>query len=180
MKQVVVASKNPVKQQAALVGFQKMFSGECFEVKGIAVPSGVSDQPMTDAETLRGALNRTNQALELAPEADYWVGVEGGVEPVSEGLAAFAWVIVRSRNRIGKARTATFSLPDRVVELVHQGVELGEADDIVFNRANSKQDNGAVGLLTENLIDRVELYAHAVVLALIPFKNEALFSAEGE
>ena len=176
MKQVIVASQNPVKQRAALVGFQEMFSNERFKLKGIAVPSGVSDQPMTDAETLQGALNRTKRAVEIVPEADYWVGVEGGVEAAANGLEAFAWIVVRSRDQVGKARTATFSLPDQVAELVMQGVELGEADDIVFNRSNSKQENGAVGLLTGNVIDRVGLYAHAVVLALIPFKNEALFS----
>ena len=177
MKQVVIASKNPVKQQAALAGFQKMFPNERFELKEIAVPSGVGDQPMTDAETLQGALNRTKHAIEMSPEADYWVGVEGGVEATANGLEAFAWIIVRSRERIGKARTGTFLLPDQVAELVLRGVELGEADDIVFNRSNSKQENGAVGLLTGNVIDRAGLYTHAVVLALIPFKNEVLFSA---
>ena len=64
--------------------------------------------------------------------------------------------------------------------MIRQGKELGEADDIVFNRANSKQDNGAVGLLTDNVIDRAQLYEQAVILALIPFKNEALYVGTGE
>lgn len=34
------------------------------------------------------------------------------------------------------------------------GMELGEADDHVFERSNSKQEDGAVGLLTKGLIDR--------------------------
>jgi len=59
--------------------------------------------------------------------------------------------------------------------LIRQGKELGEADDIVFGRSNSKQENGAVGLLTDNAIDRAQLYEHAMILALIPFKNEALY-----
>jgi non-canonical (house-cleaning) NTP pyrophosphatase len=57
---------------------------------------------------------------------------------------------------------------------------LGEADDIVFGRSNSKQDNGAVGLLTDNVIDRAQLYEHAMILALIPFKNELLYAQQGE
>jgi len=60
---------------------------------------------------------------------------------------------------------------------VRQGKELGEADDLVFAKENSKQDNGAVGLLTGNVIDRTALYQQAVVLALIPFKNPHLYSA---
>jgi non-canonical (house-cleaning) NTP pyrophosphatase len=58
---------------------------------------------------------------------------------------------------------------------VRQGMELGDADDAVFGRSNSKQANGAVGILTGNVIDRAELYEQAVVLALIPFKNPELY-----
>ena len=90
-------------------------------------------------------------------------------------MAAFAWIVVRSKEMMGKGRTGTFFLPHAVAELIRQGKELGEADDIVFGRSNSKQENGAVGLLTDNAIDRVQLYEHAVILALIPFKNEALY-----
>ena len=94
--------------------------------------------------------------------------------------SAFAWIVVRSQEMIGKGRTGTFFLPPAVVELIRQGKELGEADDIVFGRSNSKQDNGAVGLLTDNVIDRAQLYEHAMILALIPFKNETLYAQQGE
>jgi len=87
------------------------------------------------------------------------------------------WVVVRSGDRVGKARTGTFFLPAPVADLVRQGKELGEADDIIFGRSNSKQENGAIGLLTGNVIDRTQLYEHAVVLALVPFKNVGLYSA---
>ncbi len=95
-------------------------------------------------------------------------------------MAAFAWIVVRSQEMIGKARTGTFFLPPAVAELIRQGKELGEADDIVFGRSNSKQENGAVGLLTDNVIDRTQLYEHAMILALIPFKNESLYARQGE
>jgi non-canonical (house-cleaning) NTP pyrophosphatase len=62
-----------------------------------------------------------------------------------------------------------------VADLVRHGMELGHADDQVFGRNNSKQMNGAVGILTANAIDREELYAHAVMLALIPFLNPTLY-----
>jgi non-canonical (house-cleaning) NTP pyrophosphatase len=68
-----------------------------------------------------------------------------------------------------------FFLPPEIAQLIRQGKELGEADDIVFGRQDSKRKNGAVGLLTGNVIDRLELYEGAVVLALAPFKNPELF-----
>ncbi len=174
MKTIVVASRNPVKIQAALDGFKKMFPGEAFQVEGVSAPSNVSDQPMSDAETLQGALNRARNARTLAAHADYWVGIEGGCDEQQGAMQAFAWVVVLSKERAGQSRTGTFTLPAEVARLVRQGVELGEADDRVFSRSNSKQGNGAVGILTRDVIDRTTYYEHAVILALVPFKNPDL------
>lgn len=174
---IVVASKNPVKVQAALGGFQRMFPAQVFQVETVSVASGVSEQPFSRAETVLGALNRARAAQAAAPHADYWVGIEGGVEPEGDELAAFAWVVVCSRTCMGKGSTGTFFLPPQVAALVRSGKELGEADDLVFGRTNSKQENGAVGILTGDVIDRARFYEPAVILALIPFKNPALFQA---
>ena len=175
MPQVIVASKNPVKLQCTKQGFQKAFPSDLFEFEGVAVPSGVSDQPMTDAETFQGAYNRARNAREAQPTAHYWVGIEGGIESRKDEMNAFAWVVILTKTQMGKARTAAFQLPPRIVELINEGVELGHADDLVFKRQNSKQKNGAVGILTHDLIDRVAYYEPAVVLALVPFMNPLLY-----
>jgi inosine/xanthosine triphosphatase len=175
---VVVASHNPVKTQAAVHGFQRMFPDKEFTVQNVSVPSGVSRQPQSNVETLQGALNRAREAARQLPHASYWVGIEGGVEETVDGeMIAFAWVVVCDRQRVGRGRTGTFYLPPAVAGLIRQGKELGEADDTVFGRNNSKQENGAVGLLTGDVIDRAKLYEHAVILALVPFKNIALYPA---
>jgi inosine/xanthosine triphosphatase len=181
MKTIIVASKNPVKIQAALSAFQKLFPGEQFQVASLSTPSGVNDQPSSDEETLAGALNRTLNAASAVGQADYWVGIEGGIEDGEQGMEAFAWIVVYGKNPAGslyagKGRTGTFFLPPPVADLVRQGKELGEADDIIFKRSNSKQENGAVGLLTGNVIDRQQFYEQAVILALIPFKNPTLYA----
>ncbi len=181
MKTVIVASNNPVKLQAAQEGFARMFPGEEFSFGAVSVPSGVADQPFSSEETLQGALNRAQNARGQTPQADFWVGIEGGVEDSPEGqltpgeLCAFAWVAVLSDGRAGKGRTGVLFLPPQVAALVHQGKELGEADDLVFGRTNSKQENGAVGLLTGNVVDRAAFYEQAVILALIPFRNPELY-----
>ncbi len=179
MTTIIVASTNPVKIQAALDGFQRMFPDQSFTAQGMSAASGVSDQPMTDAETRRGALNRVTNARQALPDADYWIGMEGGVEDVEGELETFAWIVVTDGVRTGKSRTATFYLPEETARLVRQGIELGHADDRVFGRSNSKQQNGSVGLLTGDAIDRTGFYTQAVVLALIPFRNPTLtFTAE--
>jgi inosine/xanthosine triphosphatase len=174
MKTIMVASTNPVKIEAALSGFQAMFPDETFTVRGVSVPSGVSAQPMSDEETLQGALNRAHAVRDLHPDADFWAGIEGGCEEKHDELWAFAWVVVLAGDSVGKSRTGAFTLPHEIAELVRQGVELGIADDRVFGRSNSKQGNGAVGILTADVIDRAGYYQHAVVLALVAFKNPTL------
>lgn len=173
---IVVASTNPIKRQAAVNGFQRLFPGSELNVVAGTVPSGVAHQPMSDEETLQGALNRAANAQAAHPQADYWIGIEAGVQARDQGLASYSWIVVRSKHMIGQARTGTFFLPPAVADLIRQGKELGEADDIVFGRSNSKQEDGAVGLLTDNVINRAQLYEHAMILALIPFKNEFLYT----
>lgn len=178
MKKIILASKNPVKIDAALRGFQSMFPGESFETEGFGVPSGVSEQPMTDAETFTGARNRAENARRERPGADFYVGIEGGIELKGDEMEAFAWVaVINESGVLGKGRTATFFLPPPVAALIAQGKELGEADDIVFGRTNSKQEEGAVGLLTESAITRTSYYVEAVTLALVSFKNPTLYGA---
>ncbi len=180
MKRIVVASKNPVKARAALNGFRRVFPEETFEVETVSVASGVSDQPLSDDETLRGARNRARAAMERVPDADAWVGLEGGVEERPEGLASYAWIVVLSRGQEGRAQTGVFFLPDRVADLVRSGTELGHAIDEVFERSGSKRSGGAVGVLTDGAMDRTELYEHAVVLALVPFRRPELYGQVGD
>lgn len=175
MIKIVVASKNPVKLDAVLEGLS-VFLHEEIELLGVSVESGVSDQPMSDTETLLGAESRVKNTHDQFHGFDYYIGIEGGVENSSSGLMAFAWIVISNGKQIGKARTTTFMLPPRVAELVHQGYELGDADDMVFAKSNSKQQNGAVGLLTNDAITRKILYLPAVQLAFIPFLNPELYS----
>ena len=170
---IVVASKKPVKLNAARLGFCTYFQE--VEVHGVSVGSGVSDQPKTDEETLQGAITRVQNALVEFPDADYWVGIEGGLCAKRGELEAFAWIVVRNAEKTGRARTTTFQIPAKVAELISEGYELGDANDILFKQENSKQKSGAIGLLTNNKINRTALYKQAVELALVPFLNPKLY-----
>jgi inosine/xanthosine triphosphatase len=173
--QVVVASANPVKLRAVRLGFQRMFPEQEFRFEELVSVQGYSSQPFGDRETLNSALDRAEHAARLVPEADFWVGVEGGIEDEAGQMSAFAWIVIKTIDRLGKGRTGTFYLPYAVASLVRQGKELGDADDIIFGRSNSKQANGAIGILTGDVVDRTQLYEQAVILALIPFKNPQLY-----
>lgn len=175
-QKVIVASKNPVKVNAAKEGFEQMFKNITFEVEGKSIPSGVSDQPMGSEETFLGAFNRATNARIDFPNADFWIGIEGGNIRHSETeMEAMAWVVVLDNHKVGKARTAGFYLPQKTISLINQGYELGDADEIVFGLKNTKQAMGSTGLLTDNAIDRTSYYVQAVILALIPFLKTDLY-----
>ena len=170
--QVIVASWNPVKVGAAREAFESLFPESEIEVMSVDADSGVSDQPESDAETRQGARNRAMRASDAAPEADFWVGLEGGVEVFDDQLLAFAWMVVKGRDgNISEARSATLPLPPAVREFMDQGMELGEANDRVFATVNSKQGGGAYGLLTEGRYTRESIYTQTLIIALTPFVN---------
>ncbi len=172
---IVVGSKNPVKLAAAETAFTEAFL-KGFNVNGLNVSSDVPAQPKGDEETFLGAKNRAQNARSIFPEGDYWVGIEGGIAEDPHGMYAFAWVYIEDKSkRSGMAKTGTFYLPEKVTALVREGMELGQADDQVFDQENSKQAGGSVGLLTKGALDRKNYYTQAVTLALIPFLNENLF-----
>ncbi len=174
-RKIIIASKSPVKIEAVKIAFKKVFTNIDFIFESINAPSGVSNQPMSSFETLKGAENRANYSFSEKQDNNFWIGIEGGIEKSTCGYEAFAWVYIKSTHKIGKARTASFFLPKKIENLIEKGFELGDADDIVFGLKNSKKKNGAVGILTKNVTNRTKYYSEAVILALIPFVNEDLF-----
>jgi inosine/xanthosine triphosphatase len=171
---VIVASLNPVKLEAVRLGLEA--SGVSYaRISGVDIPSGVSDQPLDEMETLQGATNRAIRARNMYPDATFCIGIEGGIHIHQNHAEAFAWIVINWTGGSGQSRTSSFQLPEKVSKLVMEGTELGHAIDKVFGQTNSKQKGGAVGLLTNNTILRTELYRQSVQLALIPFMNPILF-----
>jgi len=167
---VVVASGNPVKLNAVREAFDSQFPGKPIELISAKVSSGVNDQPSTDDETRSGARNRAIAAAAAVPDAEFWVGLEGGTQKIDDCLMAFAWMAIRGpHGDVSESRSVTLPLPPAVRDLVEQGLELGEANDRVFSTANSKQKGGAYGLLTDGRYTRESVYAQTLTIALVPF-----------
>jgi inosine/xanthosine triphosphatase len=173
--QLIVASTNPVKLEATQMAFEKVFS-TAIHIKGIKVDSGVKDQPLSQSETAQGAQQRVQNAQSQFPEADFWIGIEGGVHPLNDSMEAFGWVVIKHQSgQQSEARSAGFLLPPKIAAELLKGRELGPVNDEVFGKHNSKHQSGAVGLLTNDLISRAELYYQAIVMALIPFMQKELY-----
>ncbi|EIJ2222771.1 inosine/xanthosine triphosphatase [Vibrio parahaemolyticus] len=172
-QKVVIASLNPAKINAVKSAFQSAFPQQAFEFVGISVPSEVADQPMTNEETHRGALNRVKNAKVEMPTADLYVGLEAGIE----GNVTFAWMVIESDTHRGESRSASLMLPPEVLAQLADANELGDVMDKVFGTENIKQKGGAISLLTQNQLTRSSVYHQALILALIPFTNPDHFPA---
>ena len=59
-----IGSQNPVKINSVQLGFTKMFPDLEFSFQGIGVDSGVSNQPLSEEETIDEALAILRQEFE--------------------------------------------------------------------------------------------------------------------
>lgn len=169
---IIVASKNPAKLDAVRQAFATVMPGRALHIEGLTVDSGVKEQPDSDEETRQGSINRAIAARSAVPQGNFWVGLEGGLERISDQWLASAWMaVLDEQGRLGMARTPTLPLPPAVEALLREGLELGEANDRVFATHNSKQKGGAFGLLTAGRMTRGGVYAQTLELAMIPLLN---------
>lgn len=174
---IAVASENPVKLEAARLGFEKAFPDSDIKIQGVAVITDVPAQPKGDRQTYEGALTRLETLQVQLSDVDYWVSIEGGVQRSITGVYdSFAWIVVQQEDKLYSSRTSTFPLPPIICHYLDEGMELGDADDLVFGKILSKHQNGAVGLLTQDQITRTDLLSQSVFLALIPFWSKELYS----
>jgi inosine/xanthosine triphosphatase len=172
---IAVGSRNPVKIAATSAGFTAVWPNTAWQVEGVDVPSGVSDQPMSHAESIRGARNRAMLARKRL-DAAFGAGIESGLEQIEGIWFTTGWVVIVDRDgREGISSSMIRPVPIPSLELVLQGVELGHANDQVFGRHNSKQGTGLIGLLTNDVLTREGVFRDAIISALARFLHPDQF-----
>ena len=174
LRLVAVGSTNRVKVEAVRAVLGAIVPDA--RVEGIAVPSGVADQPVGDEETIRGARARARAAVD-ALGADLGVGIEGGVVEADDGsLRTCAWAaVVDAQGRAGVGGSLAMALPRAVADDIRAGMELGHAMDKLVGAHDTKRGPGAVGILTAGLVDRQAAYEVLVKYALAPWLAAELY-----
>lgn len=165
---IAVGSTNPTKVAAARRAAAKVWPEG--EVVAVAVPSGVGEQPLSDDETIRGAVNRARNALAALDDALFGMGVEGGVQDTSHGMFVGGWAAVVDRNgSLGIGAGGRVLLPESIARRIRAGEELGPVMDDFSGRRNIKQRAGAIGIFTAGLIERTAALEIALTYALARF-----------
>ena len=170
---IAVGSTNPAKTSAVRAVCERAFPG-CTVVAREA-PSGVREQPLGAEETARGARARAVAALStaLSTHAALGIGLEGGVD--EQGCLINAVAVVGADGRANLAWGVRFPLPPGVARRVLAGEELGPVMDALSGIEQSKQKLGAVGILTNGLLTRSEMWQGPLACALAPFLHPELY-----
>lgn len=172
---VAVGSINPVKVKAVEKAFKEVWPQKEIMVRGIEVDSGVSSQPMSDEESIQGATNRAQKSLKEL-NADYGVGLEGGLHKIGSHWFDSGWmVVVDKKGNVGIGSSIKMHTSDKLMNHIHNGKELGEATDIEFKVTNSKQGDGHFGLMTNNLVTRTDGYRQGLISALARFIHPEVY-----
>jgi inosine/xanthosine triphosphatase len=174
-KLVNIGSTNPVKIQAVTRAFRRVWPEKTWQFVGVQVASGIAAQPMSDGESLKGARQRAHLAL-VQNQASFGVGLEGGVQAIGSDWFDCGWVVVVDQyGTEGLGSTARIITPPKMVQLLKQGMELGDVVDHFFGTKNAKQATGHFGLMTNGAITRTQGYTDGVIMALARFLHPDLF-----
>ncbi|MCL4366962.1 inosine/xanthosine triphosphatase [Patescibacteria group bacterium] len=137
----------------------------CFLV-GIDVDSGVAEQPLSEQESYLGAVNRALSALQSDREAQFGVGIEGGIIHLPYGYFERSVVVIRDRaNHEGIGLTAGIYLPLQIVEQVKRGNRLSDVLDNMFGTKEIGKKESVIGLLSNGVVDRQSYTQQAIALA---------------
>lgn len=131
----------------------------------VSVSSNVADQPFSDEETRQGAMNRALAAKE-AVGADFAFGLEGGVRELDGILYCCNWGAVATNKQVYASSGAQFMLPEEVAVHVRAGQELGPVMDRYTKQHDTRQHAGAIGVFTDGLINRKQMFIHIVQLLI--------------
>ncbi len=178
------APKLRAVEQAVAQFAASLVAGAPIEVRGYRVESGVGHTPASRDELMRGARQRAEalQAIlrESATPANYFVGLEGGLDVVTENgtrrvfLESWAYVSDGSQGHFGCS--GSIELPEALAqEVLQEGIELSSAIDRFAGAVGIRDGQGAWGVLTGNRVARQESFRLAVLTAFAPFYNARLY-----
>jgi len=158
---IIVGTKNKDKVKIVKGALKKLNLD--VDIDSVEVDSGIVEQPLDKETTRKGAINRAKRARKSKPEADFWIGLEGGLHEYGDGyhLVTFACLVDKDGVQyIGEGEE--IHLPDEVSKRVKRGEWFG---DVI--REYSKDNE-----VDENLITRLAPFTRAVQCAYVEYLKQ--------
>ena len=186
---IAVGSENQPKLEAVRKAAHKYFpKGTYVDVVGVAAPSGVSDHPITPTEARQGALNRAVVAYDSVFDADFWVGIEGGLEEISvivpetfKRLEEKRWIesgycfVMDRKARFAYGQAGSVRVPDHLIDSIMKGKDLSAAFEEHFGVSRIGERGGYTDWLTGGALDRTDSYVPGIIAAFSELINNEHF-----
>ncbi len=173
---VLIGSENRVKIESVRQSFSRFFKS--VGVKGLRVDSGVPDQPLND-DIFVGAKNRAEHVKCINDEqqlnADFFVGIEGGILQLHNRWFQCSVVCMLDQHRESFGTTGLYELPNWIIEKLLAGSELKHIIDELVQHPNTNAKQSTLGFLTNGEVDRLQNNTQAITFALVPFLQDNLY-----
>lgn len=168
---VVVATKNPIKIRAVKNVFSLFFKN--FSIESINFE--YKKQPIGLVETIKGSIKRACYAFKFG---DIGVGIEAGLVEIpytKTGYFDIQFCAIIDKDGLTLGCGSGFEYPDKVINEVLKGKEVGEVMEQISGIRNIGRKIGAIGYLTHGILNREKLTEQAVLTALIPRINLKIY-----
>lgn len=186
---IAVGSENKPKLEAVRKAARKYFpKGTYLDVVGVAAESGVSNHPISPSEARRGALNRAVAAYEGFTDADYWVGIEGGLEEITvivpetfERQVEKRWIesgyclVMDRKARFAYGQSGSVRVPDHLINSIMCGKDLSSAIEEHFGISRIGDSGGYTDWLTGGALNRADSYVPGLIAAFSELMNNEHF-----
>lgn len=168
---IVVGSKNPAKVEAVREILQDYPHLKDAEVVGVEVSSGVSEQPMSLDEIVKGAVGRASNAFK---ECNYSIGIEAGfmeVPHAKSGYMNITAVVIDDGSSVHLGLSSAFETPNaEIMRMVaEEGMTFDQAAVATGLTAdeNIGKGEGISGIISKGRLKRKTYVQEALRTALI-------------
>ena len=173
---VLIGSTNPGKIEGAKKALENYYKD--VEIVGVKVKSNVSDQPV-NSDIYKGAKNRADNLIEYAKQnninADLFMSIESGISnQIGKWIITNIAVIKNKEGFESVGTSASFPVPQKYVDKIIES-DLGKVMDEIFSKKDLRSSTGGIGLLTHDVITRIDLNYSAFVMALTQFVNNDIW-----
>ncbi len=185
---VAIGSARRPKVDAVKATFERL--APLFDVRPDAIEylaqdadSGVDETPRSLERLMAGARNRAQALRHLLMQKErpvrFCVGLEGGLWSANGVVFLQSWAFVTDGERESFGSSGAIMVPAIIADSVfHRGESLGAVIDMVAEEENVRSNQGTWGILTKDRITRQQSFEVALLSALAPFYNSALYLHE--
>ncbi len=172
---IALASKSKTKKAVVIDSISKLFPGATPVIESFDFEDQGAE-PVGEEALLGQIIDSINKMKAEGATTDYLVAMEGGVRETVNGMEEISCVVIEDRDgRRSVSWGVTFPIPESVAVKVREGIPFATAVDSTYSTDDIKHNGGFVGLLTNDVVDKKNLYFQPTVVAFSRFLKKEWF-----